>query len=1284
MRRSLSDPRVYPEGVNPTHFCSQPLRRRSFLRLRGLKAGETEQYANNSGQLCDAQGTEIDREWISALKQTANAEQGEVSTPSLGLLALRKREDNRRRRDLACVDGGSEPPEEGDRSLEFGPRRTEDFDVPSPGGQSQDKGGSEPSREAIEEGERSAASQKAKAEAQMEQSKSNKQQEEASALRLYTRLALVPSEPADFVEHCPTHVRTAILGIFASEGWLHVERQFEFARRIQIEKTKPREKKQGKKGKETERHTNANRPSDAVSERGQQGSSPSSTSTGENSVFFAYFFFGMDTGPELSHAQKMLKPIIKWLFGLLDKLAEVLRLPVEESTGPFKTAVRRMVKRKFTQEKLLKKVKGKMLQPKEKKVKTETAQAICVPGRSDRPVLPEPDQTLLQESRGHERNSPNSLASVQEDEKENLVTQEDTAQTKKETETDQNAVPPTESTKEGRRSRSHSRSRKADRNKSETVPSSTWGWDFLLSSVFGSEQLSVDAPMNHPNSEKLREKKCSGKAEGKTSETQSKEANAQPESSDLATASRALSEAELDADDEEDQQTANQRTVQGGGATASRATSIAAGAVSLHHSGLQTMPMQHPPNEQEESSPKSPIGGEETPTEIQVNLLHSVVLDSVKESANSLASSSSANTDAYIPSAPPPPPPQGSLCSHPSAPLPSASKEAADEGTDLPLLSAERHWLVIDAFCAEEVFVQRVARLFAEERKRVLEMSREEREQTTFWGARPSPPIPQRGSHEDSSNSAVQRGRGDEEDELSSDREKELLAVRRRRKRREWLGLKAFFYDALDTTQAAVGIKTGSAVRRRTRPSSPSSRTSGAETARAEVGRSKETYSIAVAKEQTRRSSEGAVTSIDALRLEEELALRPRRPSLSERRRNSQRLSNLQTTRGPFPFSSISHEHPCTDSGTTQRRWSLMSLALPALMPASPSYVAPKPDTATKEDPSTSSGTPQKGNSSTIVPENQKAVAKDEESVSPAHATQTQPGSLPVAAEDPYWDLKGALDTDRSVVAGSAETPEERLMRMMMMQTRSDSLVEGKSTNQSGAVEGRTLSEGEPATDLDIPGSQEVPDTRHVFVKELLVIAVAAGGFDARTQEILEKTAERFEMNRILLKRLECELGAALLVGLLKGDAGESASYKWTRYLTVFSAAVGGGALVALTGGLATPAVLAAVSAGWGALHLGSMGAAGAFLMSSGGTALITSLFGAGGASLAGLKMSHRMAKIEEFSFKNIGGRMGALSVSIGISGILRSKRDVKRPWVPIIRGIMLGDVVETKRETDV
>ncbi|KAL7310136.1 hypothetical protein PS15m_010931 [Mucor circinelloides] len=119
------------------------------------------------------------------------------------------------------------------------------------------------------------------------------------------------------------------------------------------------------------------------------------------------------------------------------------------------------------------------------------------------------------------------------------------------------------------------------------------------------------------------------------------------------------------------------------------------------------------------------------------------------------------------------------------------------------------------------------------------------------------------------------------------------------------------------------------------------------------------------------------------------------------------------------------------------------------------------------------------------------------------------------------------------------------------------------------------------------------------------------------------------------------------------------------RWIATGAGIIGGGAVIALTGGLAAPLLAP--------LLVGVTGAT--FFATAGGVALVTSLFGLTGGGLAGWKMHKRMKGIEEFEFKQILNDpdlppVPALRCTICISGfLLDSKQETRSPWEHAFEG---------------
>ncbi|KAL5122607.1 Transmembrane and coiled-coil domain-containing protein 4 [Glycine soja] len=142
-----------------------------------------------------------------------------------------------------------------------------------------------------------------------------------------------------------------------------------------------------------------------------------------------------------------------------------------------------------------------------------------------------------------------------------------------------------------------------------------------------------------------------------------------------------------------------------------------------------------------------------------------------------------------------------------------------------------------------------------------------------------------------------------------------------------------------------------------------------------------------------------------------------------------------------------------------------------------------------------------------------------------------------------------------------------------------------------------------------------------------------------------------------------------------KNEETQSKDSKWVKLKRggiIGAAALTGGALLAITGGLAAPAI----AAGLGALAptLGTLipviGASG-FAAAAGaagtvaGSVAVAASFGAAGAGLTGSKMARRVGGVDEFEFKAIGENhnQGRLGVEILVSGFVFEKEDFIRPW---------------------
>ncbi|CAH8305166.1 unnamed protein product [Eruca vesicaria subsp. sativa] len=186
-------------------------------------------------------------------------------------------------------------------------------------------------------------------------------------------------------------------------------------------------------------------------------------------------------------------------------------------------------------------------------------------------------------------------------------------------------------------------------------------------------------------------------------------------------------------------------------------------------------------------------------------------------------------------------------------------------------------------------------------------------------------------------------------------------------------------------------------------------------------------------------------------------------------------------------------------------------------------------------------------------------------------------------------------------------------------------------------------------------------------------------GYDARHHVALRLLATWFDFQPIRMEGVEkmAVCSAMALKKSIENKEEESLCPnsewdKWKRGGIVGAAALTGGTLMAITGGLAAPAI----AAGFGALAptLGTLvpvvGASGfAAAASAAGTATgsvaVAASFGAAGAGLAGTKMARRTGEIEEFEFKAIGENhnQGRLAVEILVAGFVFKEEDFVKPW---------------------
>lgn len=262
--------------------------------------------------------------------------------------------------------------------------------------------------------------------------------------------------------------------------------------------------------------------------------------------------------------------------------------------------------------------------------------------------------------------------------------------------------------------------------------------------------------------------------------------------------------------------------------------------------------------------------------------------------------------------------------------------------------------------------------------------------------------------------------------------------------------------------------------------------------------------------------------------------------------------------------------------------------------------------------------------------------------------------------------------------------------------TKSESKIEEKympdenrdvtSIVEEAPVQSICIANGKPLEELEV-----LSYPRKVTVLYALLLACLADtpdddqkttrrrkGYDARHRVALKLIATWFDVKWIKIEAIETMVAYSAMALLKEAESKEEAQStksswtKWRRRAIIGAAAVTGGTLLAVTGGLAAPAI----AAGFGALAptLGTIipviGASGfaAVATAAGsvvGSVAVAASFGAAGAGLTGSKMARRIGDVDEFEFKNIGENhnQGRLGVEISVSGFVFEEEDFIKPW---------------------
>lgn len=158
------------------------------------------------------------------------------------------------------------------------------------------------------------------------------------------------------------------------------------------------------------------------------------------------------------------------------------------------------------------------------------------------------------------------------------------------------------------------------------------------------------------------------------------------------------------------------------------------------------------------------------------------------------------------------------------------------------------------------------------------------------------------------------------------------------------------------------------------------------------------------------------------------------------------------------------------------------------------------------------------------------------------------------------------------------------------------------------------------------------------MIIDLTVFLVMKGQYDARGRCLVRSAGALLNVPMDKIYHIEEKIASYLhavedvLSQRASTEQAKQQHSKW-RYAKIGAASLGAGALLAITGGLAAPAIAAGVL-------LVSTSSAAASVSAFATVAVMATIFGSTGAGLAGYKMMRRTRGLSEFAFEQYGGQV--------------------------------------------
>eukprot|EP00904_Undaria_pinnatifida_P012334 jgi/Undpi1/8230/HiC_scaffold_25.g10700.m1 len=186
-----------------------------------------------------------------------------------------------------------------------------------------------------------------------------------------------------------------------------------------------------------------------------------------------------------------------------------------------------------------------------------------------------------------------------------------------------------------------------------------------------------------------------------------------------------------------------------------------------------------------------------------------------------------------------------------------------------------------------------------------------------------------------------------------------------------------------------------------------------------------------------------------------------------------------------------------------------------------------------------------------------------------------------------------------------------------------------------------------------------VGEPRLVVLRDLMVVVALRCGYDARTRVTFRRVCDAMQVPwHPRVSEVESTLARKVYERVTRERERELRGDRW-RSVKIGAAMIGGGTLLAVTGGLAAPAFAAGLAATSSVIGA----SAAATLSGFATTAWMATVFGATGAGLVGYKMDRRTQGVKEFEFESQTSVGEEMCVSICVPGVLKDKADLQRGW---------------------